>query len=112
MSTVRIQWGKGTGTIRVNGATDTTLQGADTIIIQACLDNGIRYGTDWELNFPCSAEISEELLATIRTKRAEAAAAFEARMNRPVKRCKKCGHTSTDGAMFTTGGGNICDDCF
>jgi hypothetical protein len=27
--------------------------------------------------------------------------------------CQRCGASkNSDGAMFTTGGGNICDDCF
>jgi hypothetical protein len=27
--------------------------------------------------------------------------------------CRRCGASKNfDGAMFTTGGGNICDDCF
>jgi hypothetical protein len=98
--------------VRVDGATDNTLSGADPIIIQALLDSKIPYTTDWELNYPCSAEISDDILGTIRARTAEAVAATNARMNRPVKRCKKCGHTSGDGAMFTTGGGNVCDDCF
>jgi len=28
-----------------------------------------------------------------------------------AKVCRKCGESSLDGARFTNGGGNICDDC-
>ena len=30
-----------------------------------------------------------------------------------ARTCRRCGQTDVfDGAMFTTGGGDICDDCF
>ena len=34
-------------------------------------------------------------------------------MERRATVCRRCGQSDEfDGAMFTTGGGNICDDCF
>jgi len=35
------------------------------------------------------------------------------RIEREMIVCRRCGASDIiDGAMFTTGGGNICDDCF
>ena len=35
------------------------------------------------------------------------------KMEQRATRCRRCGQSDEfDGAMFTTGGGNVCDDCF
>lgn len=35
------------------------------------------------------------------------------RMEARATHCRRCGESDVvDGAMFTTGGGNVCDDCF
>ena len=35
------------------------------------------------------------------------------RIERKMTVCHRCGASDLiDGAMFTTGGGNVCDDCF
>lgn len=41
-------------------------------------------------------------------------AAIDREMARRVmlRRCSQCGATEDGGAMFTTGGGSVCDDCF
>lgn len=34
-------------------------------------------------------------------------------MEQQARYCRRCGESDVfDGAMFTTGGGNVCDDCF
>ena len=108
----RIQWGSGGQSVRIDGQVDHALQGADLTIMQILSDQHVPCPHDWDRVYPYSAEITDEILQTIRARRAAVVAAIETRMNRPVKRCKKCGHTSGDGAMFSTGGGNVCDDCF
>lgn len=109
----RIQWGNGGHSVRIDGQVDHSLQGADISIMQICSDRHVSTPRDWDLPYPYSAEIADDVLQAIRERHALAVAAIEARMNRPVKTCRKCGQTSGSGAMFTTGGGgNICDDCF
>jgi len=35
------------------------------------------------------------------------------RIENEMQACRRCGDNDLiDGAMFTTGGGNVCDDCF
>lgn len=35
------------------------------------------------------------------------------RMEKRATYCRKCGQSDVwDGAMFTTGGGDVCDDCY
>jgi len=35
------------------------------------------------------------------------------KLEKRARRCRRCGQTDVfDGAMFTTGGGDVCDDCF